>query len=83
MMNNGYDSGLATTASPRFTSTRSRRWCSGTPVLSGIDYRVDGATQTLTRTSGGLGNGNFEDFTTANYTRSSGGAGLRLRDHRL
>jgi hypothetical protein len=37
-------------------------------VLSGIGYRVDGAALTLTRTAGGLGNGNFENFATANYT---------------
>lgn len=39
-----------------------------TPVLSGIDCRVKGATQTQTRTSSGLGNGNFEDFSGASYT---------------
>ena len=39
-----------------------------TPVLSAFDYRVDGATQTLTRTAGGLGNGNIEDFSSANFT---------------
>ena len=36
-----------------------------------VDYRVDGVTQTLTRTSGGLGNGNFEDFSGANFTSSA------------
>jgi hypothetical protein len=42
-------------------------------VLPAIDYRVNGATQTLTRTAGGLGNGNFESFAGANFT--SVGAG--------
>jgi hypothetical protein len=69
MMNNAYDSALATTtASPRIHVYTISTMTLGTPVLSGIDYRVDGVTQTLTRTSGGLGNGNFEDFSGANYT---------------
>ena len=69
MMNNGYDTALATTtASPRIHVYTISTMTAGTPVLSGIDYRVDGVTQTLTRTSGGLGNGNFEDFSGANYT---------------
>lgn len=29
---------------------------------------MNGATQTLTRNSGGLGNGNIEDFSGANFT---------------
>ena len=44
----------------------------GTAILGAIDYRVNGATQSLTRTSGGLGNGNFEDFSGANYTLIGG-----------
>jgi hypothetical protein len=69
MMNNAYDSAQATTtASPRIHVYTISTMTVGTPVLSGIDYRVDGVTQTLTRTSGGLGNGNFEDFSGANYT---------------
>ena len=46
----------------------------GTPVLPAIDYRVNGVTQTLTRNPGGLGNGNFEDFSGANYTSVATGA---------
>ena len=69
MMNNAYDSALATTtAAPRIHVYTIQTMTVGTPVLPSIDYRVDGATQTLTRTSGGLGNGNFENFSTANYT---------------
>src|SRR4029077_1316137 len=69
MMNNAYDSALATTtAAPRVHVYTISTMTAGTPVLSGIDYRVDGVTQTLTRTSGGLGNGNFENFSTANFT---------------
>ena len=69
MMNNAYDSALATTtASPRIHVYTISTMTVGTPVLSGIDYRVDGVTQTLTRTSGGLGNGTFENFSGANFT---------------
>ena len=69
MTNNAYDSALATTtASPRIHVYTIPTMTVGTPVLPGIDYRVDGVTQTLTRNPGGLGNGNFEDFSVANYT---------------
>ena len=69
MMNNAYDSALATTtAAPRVHVYTIQTMTVGMPVLPSINYRVDGATQTLTRTSGGLGNGNFENFSTANYT---------------
>jgi len=69
MMNNAYDTALATTtASPRVHVYTISTMTVGTPVLSGIDYRVDGVTQTLTRTSGGLGSGNFESFSGANFT---------------
>ena len=75
MMNNAYDSALATTtASPRVHVYTISTMTVATPVLSGVDYRVDGVTQTLTRTSGGLGNGNFEDFSSANFTSVAGGA---------
>jgi hypothetical protein len=69
MMNNAYDTTTATTTTaPRIHVYTISTMTVGTPVLSGIDYRVDGVTQTLTRTPGGLGNGNFEDFSSANYT---------------
>jgi hypothetical protein len=68
MMNNAYDSSLATSLTPRVHTYTIQTMTVGTPVLSGIGYRVDGAALTLTRTAGGLGNGNFENFATANYT---------------
>jgi hypothetical protein len=68
MMNNAYDSTLATSLSPGVHVYTISTMTPGMPVLSGIDYRVNGATLTLTRTPGGLGNGNFEDFTSANFT---------------
>ena len=33
-----------------------------------LTYAVDGTATTLTRNSGGLGNGTVEDFATADYT---------------
>jgi hypothetical protein len=69
MMNNAYDSALATTtAAPRVHVYTIQTMTVGMPVLPSINYRVDGAPQTLTRTAGGLGNGNFENFSTADYT---------------
>lgn len=40
----------------------------GTPILPNVTYRVNGAPRTLTRTPGGTGNGNFEDFASAHRT---------------
>ena len=71
-MNNGYDSALATAATPRVHVYTISTMTPGTPVLAGIDYRVNGATMTLTRTPAGLGNGNFEDFSGANATSVGG-----------
>jgi hypothetical protein len=68
LTNNAYDSNLATSASPRVHVLTVNTMVPTTPVLSAFDYRVDGATQTLTRTAGGLGNGNIEDFSGANFT---------------
>jgi hypothetical protein len=76
-MNNGYDSALATSTELRvhvYTMGTSGPLTVGTPVLPAIDYRVNGATQTLTRTAGGLGNGNFESFAEANFTSVGGNA---------
>jgi len=67
MTSNGFDSGLATSLSPRVHVFTVSTMTVGTPILSGIDYRVDGATQSLTPRPTGA-NGNFEDFSTANYT---------------
>jgi hypothetical protein len=66
--NNAYDSSLATSTSARVHIYTLSTVVPGTPVLSAIDYRVNGAAQTLTRTAGGFGNGNLEDFSGANFT---------------
>jgi hypothetical protein len=72
-MNNSFDSGLATSTAPRVHVYTLGTMTPGTPLLGAIDYRVNGATQTLTRNAGGLGNGNFEDFSGANYTAIGSG----------
>jgi hypothetical protein len=66
--NNGYDSALPTSSLPRVHLYTLSTMMPGTPVLTALDYRVNGAAQTLTRTAGGLGNGNLEDFSGANFT---------------
>jgi hypothetical protein len=66
--NNSYDTTLATSTSPRVHVFTVSSMVPTTPVLSTIDYRVNGATQTLSRNAGGLGNGNVEDFSGANFT---------------
>jgi hypothetical protein len=66
--NNSYDTTLATSTSPRVHVFTIGSMAPTTPVLSTIDYRVNGVTQTLTRNPGGLGNGNVEDFSAANFT---------------
>jgi hypothetical protein len=68
MMNNAYDSALATSSAPRIHVYTIPTMTPGAPILPGIDYRVNGATQALTRRPVGLGNGNFEDFSQANFT---------------
>jgi hypothetical protein len=68
MTNNGYDSSLATSTSPRVHVYTVKTMTPGLPVLSNVEYRVNGVVQTLTRTGGGLGNGNIEDFSAANVT---------------
>jgi len=66
--NNAYDTTLATSSLPRVHVFTVGAMTPATAVLGAIDYRVNGATQTLTRTPGGLGNGNFENFSGANFT---------------
>jgi hypothetical protein len=68
MMNNAYDSALATSSASRIHVYTMATMTPGAPILPAIDYRVNGATQTLTRRPVGLGNGNFEDFSQANFT---------------
>lgn len=66
--NNAYDSALATSTSARVHAYTMDTLVPGTAVLSAINYRVNGASQSLTRNSGGLGNGNLEDFSGADFT---------------
>ncbi|HEY2899027.1 MAG TPA: hypothetical protein VGL59_00515 [Polyangia bacterium] len=73
-MNNAYDAILATAPVPRIHVYTLPTMTPGTPILPVIDYRVNGAIQTLTRNPGGLGNGNFEDFSGANFTIVGSGA---------
>jgi hypothetical protein len=68
LMNNSFDSALATATTPRVHVYTIGTMTPGTPILDAISYRVNGAVQTLTRNSGGLGNGNFEDFSGANFS---------------
>ncbi len=72
--NNAYDAPLATSTSPRIHVFTISTMVPGTAVLSAIHYRVNGTTQSLTRTPAGLGNGNLEDFSNADFTLV--GAGL-------
>jgi hypothetical protein len=74
LTNNSYDSGLATSTAPRVHVFTINSMVPGGPVLSNVDYRVNGASQTLTRNSGGLGNGNIEAFSGANFTLVGSGA---------
>jgi hypothetical protein len=66
--NNAYDSALATSTAPRVHVFTISTMVAGTPVLPSIDYRVNGVAQTVTRTAGGLGNGNIESFAAADFT---------------
>ncbi|MEP7053083.1 MAG: hypothetical protein ABJB12_22145 [Pseudomonadota bacterium] len=88
VQNNAYDSGLATSTEVRLHVYSIGTMTVGTPALSALNYRVNGATQTLSRTAGGLGNGNFEDFSGANFTLVGGGrtglvAETLIYDHAL
>jgi hypothetical protein len=73
VLNNSYDSGLATSTAPRVHLLSIGSMTPATPILGAIDYRVNGVAQTLTRNYGGLGDGNFESFSNANYTLVGGG----------
>lgn len=66
--NNGYDSTLATSTNPRTHVLSISSFTSGTTLPAALVYAVDGTVLTLTRTSGGLGNGTVEDFSTADFT---------------
>lgn len=63
---NSYDSQLATSTSPRIHVYTLANLVAGTAIVSALDYRVNGATQSLTLKQGG--SGTLEDFSKANYT---------------
>jgi len=72
--NNAYDSAQATSTVRRVHVMILSTMQPGTAVLSALEYRVNGRPQTLTRTAGGLGNGNIEDFSGADFTLVGSGA---------
>lgn len=66
--NNSYDAATATGTDPRVHVFTIGTMVPTTPVLSTVDYRINGVTQVLERNPGGLGNGNVESFAAANFT---------------
>jgi hypothetical protein len=68
VQNNAYDAALATSTAARVHVFTIGTMTLATEVLPAIEYRVNDAVQTLTRIQAGLGNGNFESFTGANFT---------------
>jgi hypothetical protein len=76
--NNAYDSNLATSQTPNVHVFTIGTMVPPTPVLATIEYRVNGLVRPLTRTPGGLGNGNVENFSGANYTLVGGGSSHAL-----
>jgi len=72
--NNSYDAAASTSTAARVHVYTIDTMVPGQPVLTNIDYRVNGAPQMLSRDSGGLGNGNIEDFSGANFTLVAAGA---------
>ncbi len=73
-----YDTTLATSATPRVHVLTISTMVPGTETVSAIDYRVNGATQTLVRASGNLGN--IEDFSAADFTAVGTGAAAILAE---
>jgi hypothetical protein len=68
LTNNAYDADLATAAEVRTHVLSVSTLDAGTPLPGPMRYSVNGTVRTLTRTSGGLGNGTIEDFSGANTT---------------
>lgn len=66
--NNAYDSDLATSTTPHTHILSISSFTPGGALPGVLVYAVDGTARTLTRTSGGLGNGLVEDFTAADIT---------------
>jgi hypothetical protein len=86
--NNSYDSQLPTSTAPRVHVFAVATMEPGASVISAITYRVNGASQALTRTQAGTGRGPIEDFSQANFTLvGNGGSGLLaealIYDHAL
>lgn len=71
--NNGYDSNLATSTATRKHILSISSFAAGGTLPNVVTYAVDGTTVSLTRTSGGLGNGTVESFATADFTSIGGG----------
>jgi hypothetical protein len=72
--NNAYDSNLATSTATRTHVFSISSFAAGGTLPNVLTYAVDGTTTTLTRTSGGLGNGTVESFADADFTSIGFGA---------
>lgn len=79
LTNNAYDSDVAADLEPHVHTLVYDSLTPGADVLTNMHYRIDAAVRTLTRTSGGLGNGNIEDFSGANFT-NVGSSNLTLAE---
>ncbi|MDX2020570.1 MAG: hypothetical protein SF187_10035 [Deltaproteobacteria bacterium] len=66
--NNAYDSDVATSTELRVHAFVVNPMVIGSAILPATSYRINGTVATLTRTPGGLGNTNFENFSGANFT---------------
>ena len=73
-----YDTTLPTSATPRVHVMTISTMVPGTETVSAVDYRVNGATQTLVRVSGKLGN--LEDFSAADFTMVGNGPSAILAE---
>lgn len=72
--NNSYDSTFATGTTPHVHVFTVTTMTPGLPVLANVDYRVNGASQTLTRREGGLGHEDIESVADFNFTLVGAGA---------
>lgn len=72
--NNAYDSDLATSTTAHTQILSISSFAPGGSLPGVLVYAVDGTVRTLTRTSGGLGNGLVEDFSAADTTFFGAGA---------
>lgn len=65
---NAYDSNVATSTAPRSHVYAIDSFTPGGVILDLVHYDIDGVATTLTRTSGGTGNTQVEDFSGADRT---------------